>query len=130
MQKKDTKRKTENLQELSKTPFSFASLLEYMQSKAGSEKLDNLESKVDKQTNRLEKLESGLEWLKWSLLTGLAAIGLCFTTVFFMIRDTKQDVKELRASTKQDIQKLETDIKEIRTLLIEFIQKQTRTSQK
>ncbi len=66
-------------------------------------------------------LESGHNWLKWShrnLMTlativlsvmgiGFAIMGVCFAVIFFTIRDTKQDIKE------------------IRTLLLELIQKQT-----
>ncbi len=66
---------------------------------------------------KIEKLELSFDWLKWSLLAGFAAIGLCFTAVFFTIRDTKQDLK-------QDIQRLESGISENRKLLIELIQKQ------
>ncbi len=65
---------------------------------------------------KIDKLELSIDWLKYvqRLTTGVvvSAIGIGFAVIFFMLRDTKQD-----------IQKLETDIKEIRTLLIELIQR-------
>ncbi len=67
---------------------------------------------------KIDKLESGFAWLKWSLLAGFAAIGLCFTAVFFTIRDTKQDIK-------QDMQRLDSRIDRIESKLDLLIQKQT-----
>ncbi len=76
-------------------------------------------------------LESGFDWLKWSFVFSLPALltvmGVCFTALFFAIRDTRQDIQKLESNTRQDIQRLESGIKENRKLLIELIQKQTET---
>ncbi len=37
---------------------------------------------------------AGYDWIKWSLLAGLAAIGLCFTALFFAIRDTSKTYRD------------------------------------
>ncbi len=89
-------------------------------------------------------LESGHNWLKWShknLMTlativlsvmgiGFAIMGVCFAVIFFTIRDTKQDIQELKKSTQQEIQEIKKSINENRKLLIELIQKQTDTKPK
>ncbi len=61
-------------------------------------------------------LSVSFDWLKWFLVISLPALLLLMT--YF------------HSDTKQEIQKLEADIKEIRTLLIELIQKQTDTKPK
>ncbi len=75
---------------------------------------------------KIEKLELSFDWLKWSLLAGFAAIGLCFTAVFFTIRDTKQDIKQdmQRLDSRIDkldsrIDRIESSIQDIRILLIQ-----------
>ncbi len=88
-------------------------------------------------SERVALLESGFDWIKWTLAIGLPALltvmGVCFTALFFAIRDTRQDIQKLETNTRQDIQKLDSridrmetntsqDIKEIRTLLMQLIQ--------
>ncbi len=99
---------------------------------------------------KIEKLELGFDWLKWNLAIGFPVlfaglIGLASLVFFLYTRidsridrlevNTRQDMQKLdsridkmESGTKQDIQRLETntsqDIKEIRQLLIQLIQKQ------
>ncbi len=61
METKKTKEKLTSIQELRDTPVGFGFFLEYIQSQAGSAKLDSLESKVDKQTSRLDSLENKVD---------------------------------------------------------------------
>ncbi len=88
-------------------------------------------------SERVALLESGFDWIKWTLAIGLPALltvmGVCFTALFFAIRDTRQDIQKLETNTRQDIQKLdsridrmdsridklESSIQDIRILLIQ-----------
>ncbi len=55
---------------------------------------------------------ASFDWIKWSLLAGLATIGLCFTALFFAIRDTRQDIQKLESNTRQDMQRLESNTRQ------------------
>ncbi len=70
---------------------------------------------------KIDKLESGIEWIKWSLGVLVVLLVGVLALINYLHSDTKQDIQRLRDSTSQDI-------KEIRTLLIELIQRQTLTN--
>ncbi len=80
---------------------------------------------------KIEKLESGQDWLKYvqRLTTGVvvSAIGIGFAVIFFMLRDTRQDIQKLDSRIdKLDsrIDKLESSIQDIRILLIQNARRQ------
>ncbi len=75
-------------------------------------------------------LSIGYDWIRFFCKNIFTFLALFTGLVFFLFARIESRIDKMEASTKQDIQKLEVDIKEIRTLLLQLIQKQTRTSQK
>ncbi len=63
---------------------------------------------------KIDKLESGQDWLKYvqRLITGvvLSVLGIGFVVIFFMLRETRQDIQRLESNTRQDIQRLESKL--------------------
>ncbi len=116
MEAQETKEKLRSLQELKETPVGFGFFLEYIQSQAGSAKLASLERKVD------EKVDKQTRLILWIIGIGFTVMGVCLTALLtvmlYLHSDTKQNIQRLDSR----IDKLESSIQEIRTLLI---QKQT-----
>ena len=97
------------------------------------ERIENIEQAATKEFVRqelraeLEPIQRDIKWLSWVivalLMVMLGGFALLLTVMLYLHSDTKADMKELKADIDKRFEKMETEQKEQRKLLLQILQK-------